>query len=178
MNRATEPRIRSNRVNASSNALSPTHPRLLLDKIKQRVGTEYFQKGRYLWHLHPTQKKAWEDLAVLIERIDLGSGNKQVDLLPWTDFRIAGAPVFENIHAARDRIDLIPLDDWGRVESQPINWFEVEGRRVFTPVGASTGTPLASYLMYLIGWLEFYNVNPPASGYINALAVPTDYTTL
>lgn len=179
LNRATEPRIRSHTVDATSNALSPTHPRTLLDKVKQRVGTKNFQKGRYLWQIHPAQNKAWEDLAVLIERIDLGSsGSKAVDLLPFTSYRIAGVEVFENIHAPRNRVDLISLDDWTRVESQPIGWFEVEGKRLFTPMSTSDGSVVSAYLAYIIGWLEFVNVNPPTGGAITNLAIPTGYSLL
>ena len=178
LNRATEPRIRSHAVAAASNALSPTHARTLLDKVKQRVGTEGFETGRWLWHIHPAQKKAWEDLAVLIERIDIGSGNKAVDLLPFNKYSISGIRLFENIHAARDRVDLMALDDWIRVESQTINWYEKEGRRMFNPVDTTSGAPLAATLMYLIAFLEFACVNPPGSGAITGLAIPTGYTTL
>lgn len=178
LNRATEPRIRSHAVAAASNALSPTHARTLLDKVKQRVGTEGFETGRWIWHIHPAQKKSWEDLAVLIERIDIGSGNKAVDLLPFNKYSISGIRLFENIHAARDRVDLMALDDWIRVESQPINWYEKEGRRMFNPIDSSSGSPITATLMYLIAFLEFANVRPPASGAITGLSIPTGYTTL
>jgi len=179
INRATEPRIRSHSVNASSNALSHVHPRQLLDKIRQRVGLKYFQKGRCIWHLHTAQTKAWEDLAILIQRVDIGKeAGSTIDLLPWSNFRISGVPTMENIHAARDRIDFLCLDNWGRVESEPINWYDEEGRRIFHPVDTVGGTPLAAYLMYLIAWLEFYDTNPPAEGAITSLAIPTGYDLL
>jgi len=178
LNRATVKRIRSHTVAAASNALSPTHPRLLLDKVKQRMGVDGFKTDGYLWHLHPAQNKAWEDLAVLIERIDLGSGNKAVDLLPFTQYRIAGIPVFENIHAARDRMDLYNPSTWTRVESEAINWLTLQGKRVFMPSSTTDGSPVAAYLMYMIGWLEFVNDNPPANGAITGLAIPTGYDLL
>jgi hypothetical protein len=178
LNRANVPRIRSHTVNAASGALSHTYPRTLLDKVRQRVGLKQYKKSPYLWHMHPAQTKAWEDLAILIQRYDIGGGNKSVDLLPWDDFRISGVKTFENIHAARNRLDLLNMNNWGKVESDPINWYSEEGKRIFHPVDSTTGSPVAAYLMYLIAWLEFFDVQPPGEGAVTSLAIPSGYDLL
>ncbi len=174
--RATTPQVRASRVNAGSNALTTAAIRLVLRKITQRVGKANVRSLRA--HLHGTQLSAYEELAILASKIDKGSGNEAVDLL-FGDEKMAGVTTMEDILAARNRIDFLNFDNWGRVESAPVDFLKrPDGSYFERPIDATTGSPVASILFYIIWFGQFFTDNPAAQGYISDLAIPAGYNEM
>jgi hypothetical protein len=175
MSRATNPEVRANAVHNSSNALTTAPIRLILNKILQRVGQ--VNPKQLLAHLHPAQRAAYEELAILISDIAKGSGNEAVDML-FGDIKLAGVPAMVDIHAARDRIDFVNLDTWGKVESSPVDFLKLpDGRYFDRPVDSATGSQVAAVIFWIYWYGQFFIDNPAAVGYIDSLAIPAGYTT-
>ncbi len=171
LNRATTPEVRANVVNAGGAMMTLPPLRLAINKIRQRVGANALAKLRV--HVHPAQKAAYEELAIVISEIEKGGGNEDVDLL-FGNARIAGFPVIENIHADPTRVDFINLEAWGRAEAKPIDFYELGGQTVF-PVYGSSGGLAAAYLFYYVTMLQFFVDNPAAVSSVTNLAVPAGY---
>jgi hypothetical protein len=175
MSRASNPEVRANAVHNSSNALTTAPIRLILNKILQRVGQ--VNPKQLLAHLHPAQRAAYEELAILVSEIAKGSGNEAVDML-FGDIKLAGVPVLVDIHAARDRIDFVNLDTWGKVESAPVDFLKTpDGRYFDRPIDASTGSQVASVIFWIYWFGQLFIDNPAAVGYLDTLAIPSGYTT-
>jgi hypothetical protein len=176
MTRSSNPAIRANNVDAAGAALTTAPIRLLLRKIIQRVGKANL-KGLKA-HTHGTQVAAYEELAILISRIDKGSGNEAVDLL-FGDVKFAGVPCQEDIHAARNRIDFWLPESWGRIESAPVDFLKKpDGSYFERPIDSTTGSQIAALLFWIIWFGQFFTDNPAAQGAITSLAVQTGYDTL
>jgi len=176
LSRASVPEIRANAVHNGQNALTTAPIRLILNKIKQRVNA--VNPKQLAAHLHPAQRAAYEELAILVTEIHKGSGNESIDML-FGDTKLAGVNAMEDIQAARDRIDFVNFDTWGKVESAPIDFLKNEDGSYFTrPIDSTTGSPLAATLFYVYWFGQFFIDNPGAVGYIDQLAIPTGYTTI
>jgi hypothetical protein len=178
LSRATVPAIRASAVHNANFALTTFPIRLLLTKIIQRVGTQAVNPKSFVAHLHDTQRSAYEELAVLTTHIDKGSGNEAIDML-FGDQRMAGVNQKRDIHAARDRIDFLMLDNWGKVESAPVDFLKKpDGSYFERPIDAATGSPLAALLFYILWFGQVYTDNPAIQGYIDQLAIPAGYDGL
>ncbi len=176
LNRATVPAIRSNHVNASGNALTTAPIRLLLRKIIQRVGKVNVKAIKA--HTHGTQVSAYEELAILVSKIEKGSGNEAVDML-FGDTKFAGVEVQEDIHAARDRIDFWLPESWGRAETAPVDFLkEPNGNYFYRPFDSTTGSPIASILFYIEWFGQIFSDNPSAQGLVDNLAILPGYDSL
>ena len=172
MDRALYPEIRCNRVTASG-ALSLTHARLAINKIFDRVGQSATPKLE-AW-MHMCQRHAYENMAQDIMRIDKTASEEGVNLYFGNNLQLAGCPV--NIHPSWDktRIDFVDLNNWGRVEMEPVKFFEQEGRRLFE-VHDTTDGGLTTYTQSIvIGSMNFFTYNPATCAYISGLTVMSGY---
>lgn len=167
----TNPYAVANGVNANNAALTLPPVRLAYNQIRQAVGADAL--GSLLWHAHPAQVAAYEELGFVINEIETGGSNGDLDLL-FKNKQIGGVKIKENIHADTTRMDLVNLETWGRVEWLPIDYYEVGGTTVFPVYGASGGIA-ASYLFYLVTGVQFFVDNPRAIGGVTGLALPSGY---
>lgn len=161
----------ANGVNANNAAMTLPPIRLAFNQIRQAVGVDNL--GSLLWHAHPAQVAAYEELGLVVNEIETGGVNGDLDLL-FKNKQIGGVKIKENIHADTTRMDLVNLETWGRVEWLPIDYYEVGGTTVFPVYGASGGIA-ASYLFYLVTGVQFFIDNPRAVGGITGLALPAGY---
>ncbi|MGH3181503.1 MAG: hypothetical protein ACRDOE_06295, partial [Streptosporangiaceae bacterium] len=167
----TQPYAVANGINANNAALTLPPVRLAFNQIRQAVGVDNL--GSLLWHAHPSQVAAYEELGFVINEIETGGTNGDLDLL-FKNKQIGGVKIKENIHADTTRMDLVNLETWGRVEWLPIDYYEVGGTTVFPVYGASGGIA-ASYLFYLVTGAQFFVDNPRAIGGVTGLALPAGY---
>ena len=175
-NRANEPDIRSNRVNAGNQALTTPVIRLLLGKIMQRQGM--VNPKSLIAHLHPCQMAAYEELGVLISNIQKGSGNEAIDLL-FGEQKMAGIRPRPDIQAARNRIDFMNKESWGIAESMPIDYVKDRHGNYFTrPTDVTDGAPVAATLFHLACARQYFTDCPPTFGYVSDLAVPTGWDAM
>lgn len=176
LSRATNPEVRANSVHNGSNALTTAPIRLLLTKIIQRVGS--VNPKNLAAHLHMAQAAAYEELAILVTEIHKGSGNENFDMLFGTG-QLAGVKSMPDLHGARDRIDFVNFDTWGKVESAPVDFLKTpDGRYFDRPVDSVTGSQVASVIFWIYWFGQFFVDNPAAIGYVDQLAIPTGYDTL
>lgn len=176
MSRVTNPEVRANAVHNGTNALTTAPIRLLLTKIIQRVGS--VNPKSLAAHLHMAQAAAYEELAILVTEIHKDGGNQNFDMLFGTG-QLAGVKSMPDLHAARDRIDFVNFDTWGKVESAPVDFLKTpDGRYFDRPVDSATGSQVASVIFWIYWFGQFFIDNPAAVGYIDQLAIPSGYDTL
>lgn len=161
----------ANGVNANNAALTLPPIRLAFNQIRQAIGIDSL--GNLLWHGHPAQVAAYEELGFVISEIEKGGANQDLELL-FKNKTMGGVRIKENVHADTTRLDLINLETWGRVEWLPIDFYEIGGATVFPVYGASGGVA-ASYLFYLVTGVQFFVDNPRAVSSITSLALPAGY---
>lgn len=167
----SQPYAVANGVNANNAALTLPVLRLAFNQVRQAIGVDSL--GNLIWHGHPTQVAAYEELGFVISEIEKGGANQDLDLL-FRNKTIGGVRVKENIHADVSRLDLVNLETWGRVEWLPIDYYEIGGQTVFPVYGVSGGIA-ASYLFYLVTGVQFFVDNPRAISSVTSLAVPAGY---
>lgn len=172
--RATNPEIRANRVNANSSALTLPLPRLAINKIGDRVGME--GRSKLMAWTHPAQQAAYEELGFNVIRIDKAAKEEGLDLYFNDNMRMAGAPLMCSYSWDRTRIDFIDQDVWGRAEMHPAGFYQDpdDGRRVFEIRGPSGGVA-TSWIFYIVASFNLFMNNPAAASYIDTLAVPSGY---
>lgn len=169
--RSTTPEIRSNRVSASYGALSLPLPRLVINKIGNRVGIENDFKPS-AW-MHPCQKQAYEEIGQLVSIIHKQPKEESLDMY-FESMQMAGAPVKTTFNWDKTRIDFVVDDVWGRGEILPIGFYTTDGRKIFEIRGASGGVAAADIFYMVVGMQTFVS-NPAATGYIDLLAIPSGY---
>jgi len=174
--RAATPEIRSNRVNAASAALSLPFPRLLINKIGDRVGIDN-DFNPDMW-MHPAQVQAYEEIGQLVVLISKQAKDESLNMYfgngKGGGMQMAGANVKASFNWDRTRIDAIVDEVWGRGEILPIGFYTTDGRKIFEIRGPSGGVVTAD-IFYMVCGMQTFVSNPAATGFIDALAVPTGY---
>jgi hypothetical protein len=170
--RSTTPQIRASGVNAASAALSLPLPRLAINKIGNRVGINNKFSPR-AW-MHPAQQQAYEEIGQLVIQIHKQAKDEALDMYFGGQMQMAGATVKPHFNWDKTRIDMISDEVWGRAEILPIDFYRVDGRKIFELRGASGGVMTADIFYQVVGMQTFVN-NPAACSYIYSLAVPSGY---
>ena len=172
LDRATNPEIRSNRVNAAG-ALALAHPRLAKNKIGDRIGTAKRKMKCDAW-MHPAQQHAYEEMGQLVNVINKAPKEEGLNLYYGDNMQMAGAPVQTSYSWDRKRIDFVNYDAWGRAEMHAPDFYDVEGRRIW-PIRGSSGGLAAAYLFYIVASFNIFVDNPAGTTYIDGLSVPSGY---
>lgn len=172
--RATNPEIRSNRVNGNNAPLSLPLPRLAINKIGNRVGIDNNFKPQ-AW-LHPCQKQAYEDIGQAVIMIQQPNKNRsEGDLNMYFDrMQFAGAPDRPSFSWNKKRIDFVSNEVWGRGEILPLGFYKTDGRNIFE-IRAASGGVATSDIFYMVCGTQFFVNNPAATAYIDDLAIPEGY---
>jgi len=169
--RNTTPEILSNRVNAASSSLVLPFPRLAINKIGNRTGLDNdFSPNAWM---HPAQKQAYEEIGQLVSIIHKQAKEEALDMY-FDSMQMAGAPVKCSFNWDKTRIDFVTDDVWGRAEILPIGFYKTDGRNIFEIRGPSGGVMTAEIFYMVVGMQTFVS-NPPATAYIDTLAVPAGY---
>jgi hypothetical protein len=170
--RSTTPEIRSNRVNANSNALSLPLPRLAINKIGNRTGIDNnFSPNAWL---HPAQMQAYEEIGQLVTVINKTTKSEGLNMYFGDNQQLAGAPTKPSFNWDKSRIDFVTDEVWGRAEILPIGFYTTDGRKIFEIRGASGGVATAD-IFYMVVGMQTFITNPGATAYIDNLAVPAGY---
>ena len=171
LNRANYPEVRSNRVNANG-ALDLPFARLALNKIGNRLGMEKIPTV-IAW-THPCQMDAYEQLGQLVSIINKDTGSQGLNLYFGGNMQIAGAPVRGHYSWNMFRIDFVNKSVWGRGETLPVDFYDVDSKRIFEVRGASGGVA-TSQIFYLATGFNTFVTNPAATSYIDGLTAPSGY---
>src|SRR5262245_40286274 len=174
--RAATPEIRSNRVNAASAALSLPFPRLLINKIGDRVGIDN-DFNPDMW-MHPAQVQAYEEIGQLVILIQKQAKDEALNMYfgngKGQGMQMAGANVKASFNWDRTRIDAVVDEVWGRGEILPIGFYTTDGRKIFEIRGPSGGVVTAD-IFYMVCGMQTFVSNPAGTAFIDTLAVPTGY---
>lgn len=172
--RALNPEIRANRVNANSAALTLPLPRLAINKIGDRVGLD--TKRRCTAWTHPAQRQAYEELGFNVIRIDKQAKDEGLDMYFSDSMQMAGAPLKVSYSWDRTRIDFIDTDVWGRAELHPAGFYANpdDGKKVFE-VRSGDGGVATAWIFYVVASFNLFMNNPASASYIDTLAVPSGY---
>lgn len=170
--RSTTPEIRANRVNAGSGPLKITYARLLLNKIRDRVGLENGMKMQ-AW-MHPCQVQAYEELGQAVQVINREQSKSQGLDMYFSIAQLAGVPIKESNSWDKKRIDFVVNETWGRAEMNAPGFYEEDGVKLF-PVRGNSGGVAAASLFYIVASFNTFVDNPAICGYIDSLEVPTGY---
>ncbi len=171
-NRATTPEIRSNRVDANSNALSLPLPRLAINKIGNRVGIDNQFRPR-AW-THPAQQQAYEEIGQLVSIINKKPSEEGLNMYFSDNMQLAGAAMTTSFSWDKSRIDFVVESVWGRAEILPIGFYKTDGRSIFEIRGASGGVATAD-VFYMVVGMQTFVTNPASTSYIDELAIPDGY---
>lgn len=170
--RATTPEVLANRVNAASATLSPAFARRAINTIGDRIGMD--NKTPLTAWMHPAQVQAYEALGQLVSVINKEASEQGLNLFFSENMRLAGAPISPSYLWDKTRIDFLTTDHWGRAELTPIDYYTVEGRKIFELRGPSGGVATSQIFYIVASWNLFCDC-PPAQAYIDNLLVPTGY---
>lgn len=166
------PYMQANGVDANGAAITVPPARLALNQIRQALGDKSMQK--LFWHLHPANEAGIEELKLQISQIIKAGNDQDVDLGFKQDSTFLGVKVESNIHADPTRMDLINLETWGRAEYAPLDYLEIDGRKVFPVYGASGGVA-AAFLFYLYTGFQTYADNQRAISSVTNLQLVPGY---
>lgn len=107
-------------------------------------------------------------------------GEALIDKMPKVSdmVEICGVPTYLTSKQSQSRVDYVNEADWGRVwfgSKQQWDFYEdQEGRTKFEKRSTNGGVATAD-LVYLTASYNYYNVNPGAGGFLDALTKPTGY---
>jgi hypothetical protein len=173
VNRATEPEIQSNGVDASS-GLNHQLALVLFHKIFQRRG----DRAKNLIGLCSDNAQYTIYGEVMnIARYDVGDGNKPIDLLPDVDmsFKFGGVKTMLDPHESISRIDWINTDAWGKVLTKDLSFYSTGDGRRYIPLYASDGAPAAGTWMGLTTLVNYYSDDPGCQGFIKNIPTQSFY---
>lgn len=177
INRATEPEIVTNSVNAAG-GITHEHAMLLFHKTFERCG-EAAEEALGLCPI--AQEAAIYANVMSIQNFDISSWRgDMIDRLPALKgkkfFKFGNNPMYRDIHQDQSRIDYIRPSTWGRSVLNDLDWFELPGsnQRFFHLTGAS-GAPAAGVWFGFTADYDFYNTAPREQGVIYGLTLGTSY---
>ena len=157
--------------------LTPALVRAVEALIELSLGVEKAEQAKLTPHCNVDMAAAWENNALLVQRVDLSSvrGDESEDMLKRRRPRtIAGREVIVNERARPGYIDWLALEHWFQIQSKPLSLYDVKGQVVFPTYGASGGIK-TSMLMYLVIMLQIASVQPRLNAYLSGVNIPTGY---
>ncbi len=175
VNRATEPEIISNSVNAAG-GLIPEHVMALYHRALERRGEV---ANGLLGLISPAQQAVIWSNVMSIQNMDLAKSQAQaVDRLPALkgkkSFMYGDIPHYVDIHEDTTRIDYIVPDTWGRCRLDKMKYFELPGSsQRFFPIAGGSGAPRAGVWWALTAEEDYFNYDPGAQGVVYGLTLPT-----
>ena len=162
----------ANGVNAANATITLPLLRLSQNQIVVALGEEGL-KGQ-IWHTHPSQLQAYEELGFQLQYVPLTDGKaKNFDGL-YQKMSIDGREILNNVHADQTRWDLVNIKSWGKVKwGNPPFWFKNRGgQTVFQQYDTTTGNPQAVEKSYLVDAIQFYVDNPKSLSSVTSCKVP------
>lgn len=160
-----------------SGTLTPAIVRALEAQIRLAIGSDRADQGELIAHCNVDMQAAWENNALLVQNVILNEvkGDESVDMLKKkAPTMIAGREVVPNERAKPGYIDFLALKHWFRIETKPVDYYEVGGQTIFPAYGASGGVA-ASMVFYLVLMCQVGNGQPRAGAYCNNVTIPKNY---
>jgi len=154
----------ANGVNANGAQITLPLLRLAMNQVLVELGDEALKDQ--LFHTHPSQLAAYEELGFQIQNIFSNNGkfnDKGFDgLMNSKKMTIDGFEIISNLHASNTDWNFTNVKSWGKVKwGQGTFWFKNRGgQTVFQQYDITTGTPKAVENSYLVDAAQYYVDNP------------------
>ena len=162
---------------AVNGSLTPAIVRSLESQIELAMGIETADSVDLVAHCNVDMRAAWENNAILVQRVVMNEvkGDQSVDMLKKkAPTEIAGREMLVNERAAPGLIDFLGLKKWFRVETKPLDYYEVGGQTIFPAYGLSGGLE-ASMIFYLCTMAQAGNAAPRLGAYLSNVSIPHTY---
>lgn len=161
----------------ANGALVPATVRAMLAQIILAKGVDAADENDLIVHCNVDMAAAWEDNALLVQRVDLPSGkrkNSEDMLASKTPSAMAGYEMVVNPRAAPGIIDFLALKEWGRLEAKALDMYEVDGQTTFPQYGAD-GSVATTNMFWMILGVQIGSWMPRINAFINNVTVPKGY---
>ena len=162
---------------AGGGTLTPASVRALEANIILSMGEEEADAAELVAHMNVDMSGAWENNAIAVQSIILNQvkGDESADMLkrrqPQT---MGGREILRNPRATPGLIDFIALKNWFRIETAPVDYYEVGGQTVFPQYGGDGGV-VSAMLFYLVTMVQAGLEQPRIAGFINNVTIPKGY---
>lgn len=162
---------------SAGGALVPATVRAMLAQIILAKGVDAADENDLVVHCNVDGAAAWENNALLVQRIDLGNGKRSSSndmLAEKTPDSMAGYEIVVNPRAIPGIIDFFPLKQWGRLEAKPLDMYEVDGQTTF-PQYAADGSVATTNMFWMILGVQIGSWMPRINAFINNYTIPKGY---
>ena len=138
-------------VAAVGNNLTPAVARRIEGQMIAALGVQTAENAKLLAHMGTDMAAQWEFVTqgpatVILNQI---KGDSMPDpVKPKTPKTFMGHEIVRSAHAKAQRIDLLHLESYFKIESQPIDYFEIGGQTDFALYGGN-GAPVQSTANWL-----------------------------
>lgn len=158
-------------------SLTPAVVRALEGQIELAMSIDRADKAGLIAHCNVDMRAAWENNSILVQRVIMNEvkGDESVDMLKKkAPTVIAGRELLVNERAKPGIIDFLGLENWFRIETKSLDYYEVAGQTVFPAYGASGGIA-SKMLFYLVLMTQIGNGQPRIGAYMNNITIPAGY---
>jgi len=135
----------------ANGALTPQMVRTVEAQIELSKGDDA-EEADLIAHSTPNENLAWEQNALLVQRIDMASlkGDESVDMLKRKrPSQMGGHENVINPRALPGYIDFLKLKNWFRIETKPVDFYDVAGQTLF-PIYGNSGGLVSAMVFYLV----------------------------
>ncbi|HLJ25312.1 MAG TPA: hypothetical protein VKY85_01230 [Candidatus Angelobacter sp.] len=166
----------ANGVNANNAQVTLPLLRLAMNQVEVELGEDAL--GTQIYHTHPSQLAAYEELGFKLETVFSESGkfnDKGFDgLFNKKKLTIDGYEIVSNLHADNTRWDFTNVKSWGKVRwGGGTRWFKNRaGTTVFQQYDFTTGTIKAIENSYLVDYIQYYVDNPKLLSSLTSCRLP------
>ncbi len=160
---------------AVSGGLTPQIVRALFSLIELSKGEDAIDGEGIFGHCNVDVRDAWENNALLVQRIDFvaSKGDRSEDMLkrkaPET---IGGRPLLVNPRAKPGYLDILKEKNLFRIETAPVDYYDVAGQTLFPLYGQSGGIA-ASLVFYMIWQGQLGIVQSRENAFLSGVPAPT-----
>lgn len=162
---------------SAGGALVPATVRAMLSQIILAKGVDAADENDLVVHCNVDGAAAWENNALLVQRVDLPSGkrrNSEDMLAEKTPDSMAGYEIVVNPRAIPGIIDFLALKQWGRLEAKPLDMYEVDGQTTF-PQYAADGSVATTSMFWMLLGVQVGSWMPRINAFINNFTIPKGY---
>lgn len=160
---------------AVSAGLTPQIVRALFSLVELSKGEEEEDGGGTFGHCNVDVRDAWENNALLVQRIDYANakGDRSEDMLKRkAASTIGGRELLVNVRAKPGYLDILKEKNMFRIETAPVDYYDVAGQTLFPLYGQSGGIA-ASLVFYMIVQCQLGIVNTRENAFLSGVPAPT-----
>ncbi len=158
---------------AANGALTPQMVRTVEAQIALSKGEEATEE--LVAHSTPAENLAWEQNALLVQHIDMAmlKGDESVDMLKRKGpAAIGGHENLINPRALPGYIDFIKLKNFFRIETKPVDFYDVGGQTLF-PIYGNSGGLVSAMVFYMVVETQLGVVQTRENAFISSITVPS-----